>query len=54
VAAAVVATAAIAVAAEASVAVRRAVVHHLKMSEGEIAELRARLDTLIATLGNED
>ncbi len=34
-------------------AVRRSVVETLKMSEGEIAELRSRLDALIATLGGE-
>jgi MarR family transcriptional regulator, organic hydroperoxide resistance regulator len=36
-----------------AVEVRRSVVHTLQMSEAEISELRARLDTLIATLGSE-
>ncbi|KMO27504.1 MarR family winged helix-turn-helix transcriptional regulator [Methylobacterium aquaticum] len=38
---------------DAAVAVRRSVVETLKMSEGEIADLRSRLDALIVTLGSE-
>ncbi len=36
-----------------AVDVRRSIVDTLKMSESEIADLRARLDVLIATLGGE-
>jgi DNA-binding MarR family transcriptional regulator len=38
---------------EQAVEVRRSIVETLQMTEGEIADLRARLDVLIATLGGE-
>ncbi|GJD52557.1 Organic hydroperoxide resistance transcriptional regulator [Methylobacterium crusticola] len=38
---------------DAAVEVRRTVVHHLQMTEAEIAELRTRLDDLIATLAGD-